>query len=531
MSNLVVNLDNSFFYAWHPYQEMTLEGVCAYVDQYANTSVTDLQFCLNSQRSSVDCKSRQTVWDGYDPGKDNNQHFFSGIPDEVLWPGGPNGRQHMRNWVHGCWLLHSGGIDPYAVWLERCRLHGIRCWLSMRMNDVHYVNQPDHCIHDRFWKEHHEFRRDPNNDPYNGHCLDYGRKEVRDYQMAYAREMIARYDMDGFELDWMRNPYYFQPGQEAEGAVLLTEFIAEIRHLLDQRAEELGHEVKLCVRVPASPKTAIGLGFDVSAWAHQGLVDTVIISSFLRHNFDVPVEEWTIMLASTGVTLVGCVMASLMSCGKGLKQTLETTRGAAVSLLDRGCSGISLFNFFDNSPYGCTGEAYRQSDNAKRYHLAQLQLGDWDLLQTLSRRHVVTPDDIFVPGQSITEPLPVEVVADQCAELRIHTGPAPGQKQQARVVLKVEGLPVCSLADSWCVTVNNIACEDIAETVMLTDLTDKKTPAMTFAIHSDTLHSGYNMVRITNGSSAQGWIVWLEIAFSDYDGRYSTNTIETDSLW
>jgi hypothetical protein len=123
MGNLAVNIDNSFIFAWHPAAEMTLEGVRAFVDQYANTGVTDIQFCPNSQRSSIDCTSRQTVWDGYDPEADDNQPFLSGVADKDVLPGGPNARRHMRNWVHACWVLHSRGINPYKQWIERSRIH------------------------------------------------------------------------------------------------------------------------------------------------------------------------------------------------------------------------------------------------------------------------------------------------------------------------------------------------------------------------------------------------------------------------
>jgi len=251
-----LNYDNSHFFCWHPVEEMNAAGVDAWVDQFAGTEVDRIFFCPNSQRSSVASEVRQSVWDGYDPKGDNNQPFLAGVPDGQYpgWPGGPNERQHSRNWVHGAWLLHEQGVDPYIRWLARSRKYGIRPWLSMRMNDVHYVDKPRHPIHDRFWKEHPEYRRDPEKDKYNGQSFDYGRPEVRAYQMAYVRELVFRYNMDGFELDWMRNPFHFKPGQEKEGLAILTEFTAEVRHLLDQREKEVGHRIELAARVPTRPE-------------------------------------------------------------------------------------------------------------------------------------------------------------------------------------------------------------------------------------------------------------------------------------
>jgi len=515
MPGLMVNIDNSFFFGWHPHDEMTVEGLHAFVDQYADTQVTDLQFCLNAQRSSVDCKSRQTVWDGYDPDAGNGQPFLAGVPDQDLWEGGPNARQHMRKWVHGCWLLHSRGIDPYAEWVARSRSRGIRGWLSMRMNDVHFVHQPEHCIHDRFWQDHREFRRDPDS-AYNGHCLDYGREEVRDYQMAYAREMIAGYDMDGFELDWMRNPHYFRPGRETEDAPLLTEFVREVRGSLDERAAELGHPVLLGVRVPAHPDTALMLGMDVAAWARLGLVDTVVVSSFLHHEFDVPMEIWKSMLAGTGARLAGGMMSALRSCGGASAHNLETARGAAVGLLDRGADCISLFNFFDYRPYGVTGDAYRGSETAETYRRTLRQLGSLAAMLPLSRRHVLTPCDCCAPGQKTADPLPLAVPAGKGVEARLHAGPPPTRGQRAQVRLEIEGASP-DQAEGWNVSVNRVLCRAARRIAAPPGWT---LPTLACDIPDGALHPGYSLVRVANDSDASGGISWLEIATSDADGKF-----------
>ena len=149
------------------------------------------------------------------------------------------------------------------------------------MNDIHFVENPNHSIHDRFWKEHPQFRRDPKGDRYNGQCLDYAHAEVRAYQMAYVRELVFRYDIDGFELDWMRNPYNFKPGRERDGMPILTGFIAEVRRLLDRRENELHHRILLAAWVPDRPETARALGFDVETWARRNLLDRLVVSPFL----------------------------------------------------------------------------------------------------------------------------------------------------------------------------------------------------------------------------------------------------------
>ena len=216
---IALNEDNSHFFCWHPREEMTVAGLNAWLDQYAGTQVGELLFCPNSQRSNVVSQWRQSVWDGFDPAQGNEQPFFAGMRD-FPFPFDWGARAHMRRWVEHAWLVHQQGIDPYALWIARSRSHGISPWLSMRMNDVHYVDEPEHPIHDRFWKAYPEYRRNPEHDPYNGQCLDYGVSEVRTYQLAYVQELLSRYDMDGFELDWMRNPFHFKPGTEEAGCAV-----------------------------------------------------------------------------------------------------------------------------------------------------------------------------------------------------------------------------------------------------------------------------------------------------------------------
>ena len=53
----------------------------------------------------------------------------------------------VRGWIHTAWQLHHDDIDIYARWIARCRQKGIAPWLSMRMNDVHNVNDERSFIH------------------------------------------------------------------------------------------------------------------------------------------------------------------------------------------------------------------------------------------------------------------------------------------------------------------------------------------------------------------------------------------------
>jgi hypothetical protein len=524
-----LNYDNSHFFCWHPVEEMNAAGVDAWVDQFEGTEVDQLFFCPNSQRSSVASEVRQSIWDGYDPKADNNQPFLAGIPDRQYpgWPGGPNERQHFRNWAHGAWLLHQQGIDPYTRWLARSRKYGIRPWLSMRMNDVHYVDNPHHSIHDRFWKEHPEYRRNPK-DKYNGQSFDYGRPEVRAYQMAYVRELISHYDMDGFELDWTRNPFYFAPGREKEGLAILTEFTAEVRQLLDQREKAVGHRIQLSARVPDLPAAALGLGFDVAAWTERRLIDRLVVSPFLFTQFDIPLEQWKELLGGHPVTLEAGLMVTIRPCEGGLStsHSPETARGAAMSLLDRGADRIYLFNFFDDMPYGLTGEKYRQSVTGRAFQRVLHEIGSEATMAGKARRHIVTNDDTWAPGQTLTLLLPQDLAGGARVNFRMPAGPAPIDGQAVQVRLSVED-PRSARIDKLEVTVNGDRCKSLGQ-IQLPSGTSQ--PAQVFEVASGKVKQGFNEMVVANLSDTPAKLIWVELSFSDRHGKWTNSPVEVAQL-
>jgi hypothetical protein len=526
---LALNEDNSHFFCWHPREEMSLAGLDAWLDQYAGTQVVDLLFCPNGQRSSVPSRVRQTAWDGFDPEQGNDQPFFQGMRDQpFLFPWGA--RAHMRRWVEHAWLLHHLGIDPYARWAARCRSHWIRPWLSMRMNDVHYVDQPNHPIHDRFWKEHPEYRRDPAHDAYNGNCLDYGVPEVRTYQLAYVRELIARYDVDGFELDWMRNPFHFKPGTEVVGCAALTGFVRQVRGLLDARQRQVGHPIRLGARVPSRPETALGLGMDAVAWANHRFVDKLVITPFFSTTeFDMPIERWKALLKDTGTTLAaGLEFSVRMQAGAHTSaHTLETLRGAASSLLDRGADQIYLFNFMDNYPAGTMGDAYRRSVPAAAYRRMLRQIGELDTIVCRSRRHVVTSPDVWAPDEEPIALLPRDCPAGGRVVFRIPAGPAPREHQAGQVRFAVEPHEMAGQTP-WTVEVNGAPCHGIAD-VMLEP--DGAQPVQAFAIPAGALRRGDALVELQNEGPTAKRLAWVELAISDGERHWPAAGEEATSLY
>lgn len=396
---IVINEDDSHFYASRPAEAMTLEGLNAFVDQYAGTKVSHLFLCPNAMCASFKSKTRDAIWE---------------LRDQD--PPDPVGQQ----WMDNARLLYERGLDPYAVWIARSREKGISPWISMRMNDIHDVPNPKSYLHSTFWLEHPEFWRVPNDTSggYTVRALDFGHAEVREHAMAFVKELLERYDPDGLELDWMRFGWHFKAGEEAAGAELLNQFMRDVRQLTRDWGQKRGHEIKLGARVPADPDAATGLGMDGVRWAKEGLVDMLVPCPFwTSSDFDIPVELWRERLGDAAKNVV-LAPGLEFNCrawpgGGAVANDLASTRGFAASAWYRGADQIYLFNFMDSDTIPVSQSDYRI--------LVEQGLGK-DVVYHALRRHLQCYRDTVPSGFPNGAVLPAEGAE---ASFTINTGPKP----------------------------------------------------------------------------------------------------------
>jgi len=106
--------------------------------------------------------------------------------------------------------------------------------------------------------------------------MDYAESEVRKRKLDIITEICTRYDVDGFEMDFLRSVYYFRHRKEAEGAKLMNVFVQQVRERLDEIGEKKGKRLRLLVRVPPRPAECERIGLDVPTWIKKGWIDMVI---------------------------------------------------------------------------------------------------------------------------------------------------------------------------------------------------------------------------------------------------------------
>lgn len=491
---LCLNEDNSHYFFTRAGKKLDADTVASWVDQYAKTQVRELMLCVNCMRTSYDSKVWDPIWRGYDPNAGDDQPLLASTPVAA--------RKGARGWIHTAWQLYRDGIDPYQLWIARARKHGIAPWISMRMNDVHNVDDVKSYIHGEFWRAHPEYWRVPYKlGPSADRAFDYGRAEVREHHFKLIQELAERYDFDGLELDWMRFGYHFKPGYEQAGLALLTDFTTRVRRLLDGWEKRRGHKIKLGARVPSRPNTALGLGYDVATWARRKLIDLLVVTPFWASiEPDMPIELWKELLRGTSVTLAAGLEV-LIRTHPDSKQfqmnTLETVRGAAASLLDRGADRIYLFNYMDSQT---------AMDGLDNYPTLLREVGRADTLTGKPRRHVLTFADTWAPGEARAIPLPQQCTAGSWHSFRLATGPVPtARKASAR--LGIEGMSEAEVAASE-LRVNGELCK-LTGSIEL-PRPKPEAPVFRFEIPLSLLRRGYNVVEFHPRSACK--IVWVEIA-------------------
>lgn len=243
-------------------------------------------------------------------------------------------------WAVNAQALFKQGIDPYAVWIRRCREKCVSPWVSIRMNDVHWVTVSNYFRNTTFCRTRRDLWRNPSaTGDWNDYCLDYRHQEVRDYTFAQIVEMLERWDVDGIELDWMRNPLVFRKGHERSDAHFLAELMRRVRDKVREVSKLRGREIRLSVRLPRSPRLAVRAGFGVDVWLREDLVDLIIGSSIFWPDPELPVAEWLAYIEKYNASVL-----FLPSIDCFQLPDIAHFRGMADCYYKGGAKGLYLFN-------------------------------------------------------------------------------------------------------------------------------------------------------------------------------------------
>ncbi len=340
---LLFNWDGSMIHCWgrtvfpDNQQSLTREQfVSLAFGPIEDTAVDAILFSFGSG-NVAEYESRVLEW----PGQADDFVF----PESRTWHGGieVNSQDQYRN-PKG---LADAGHNPPAVIVEECHKRNIAAFVSLRMNDTHDGQHSRGTLPN---PELPSFKRQNADwlvetlDRWT--ALDFRQPRVRALKLRVIQEYFDRWDFDGIELDWLRHTLNFPRGEEQNGARHLTDFMRQVREMLDERAAARGRAIEVAVRIPERLAWCLLGGYDIPAWIEEDLCDSLILGQGLTEH--PAIEEFRTLMKKRRLP----IYPSLYSYGNGYRISPdEVIRGSAANLWQAGADGLYTFNWFHHGPW------------------------------------------------------------------------------------------------------------------------------------------------------------------------------------
>ena len=165
--------------------------------------------------------------------------------------------------------------------------------------------------------------------------------------VAALREVCRNYDVDGIELDFMRDTIYFRPTMQLEAVAqkhldLMNDMMRRIRRMTEEEGLKRGRPFLVAARCADDLILSRSIGLDVETWLKEDLVDVLSAGSWV--DFTMPMEA-TIDVAHRYDVPLYPVVKSFWKAD--MLKDLAVWRADAMNLFTQGADGIYMFNVFD----------------------------------------------------------------------------------------------------------------------------------------------------------------------------------------
>ena len=235
--------------------------------------------------------------------------------------------------------LIDRGLDPLNVLIDRAHEKGIEFFASLRQSHSIDPKEVENHFNWQFRIDHPEWcLKGPGR-----HCFNWVHPEVRAERFALIEETVTRYDVDGFEVDWVFDAHYFEPNQVEANAHILTEYMGEVRRVVDDSARKRGRPIALGARVLPTPAGNQKAGLDVAAWIEGDLLDFVVPNVYgdLQMDSDLPFE-WLVKQTRSNRCEVYPALQSRVESHKEQPAGLEHYYAGATAYWTKGADGLYL---------------------------------------------------------------------------------------------------------------------------------------------------------------------------------------------
>lgn len=275
-------------------------------------------------------------------------------------------------------LVYGEVENPFGLWIDLVWKNGMRPWISFRMNDVHYADQPSY--HTDFYylaKKNGWMIGDTTTDHcWYGYALDYSVPEVREYRLNYILEQALVFDTFGIDLDFQRVILCFKTEDE-KNCPYMTDFFRKLKAGLKKAEEKWGHKIRVMARINQRLDQAKLYGFDVEQLSREGLVDAWVPSAYWgATDNQIPFRDWKKVCGDLPV-FFGIEVNSI---NWWHWITEELLAGYTLGGLTNGADGMYQYNTFEYEKFW---KVTSSLEVAKAWKL---------------RRFAATANDIRIPG-------------------------------------------------------------------------------------------------------------------------------------
>ena len=376
---------------------MSLHRLRQPVDEIIGTGVDTLAFGLGSG---------QTFWHDTAVGLKWGERIKNHNSGVMWWRAGVNLEHALRV-----------GHDPLKVVVDRAHEKGIQVFGTLKMNDPSWRDGGNRYWLGRLKWDNPEVvigEEDPD-EPRVATCSDYARQEVRQERLEVIEEVCDRYGLDGLEMDdcLKDSPVraFFKPSEARRNVPILTDFVREVRALLDRIGKNRGERLCLAARVHPVEDSNLAVGMDVRTWLSEGLVNLVI--PYLGGMGDKLVDSqpsfgWLAEAAhQAGAWLYSPIGRTPYDDRYG-GATVEMDRAAATNARAAGADGLYL----EALPWPHT----------EREYMTLRELGDPDIYARKAKHYLLAPGGDGPDSAPLGRPLPITLEEGVPAKVPIIVG-------------------------------------------------------------------------------------------------------------
>ena len=321
---------------------------------------------------------------------------------------------NMKKWPHlifhrahrNAVALIRQGHDPLRIICDRAHERGLLVYPTLLVQQGGGERGQDTRCSD-FWFDNPHLTIGAAGDLPSGHrgatCMDFKHREVRDERFALIQETLAKYDIDGFELQLNYSLDYFHPSEIKAGRQIMTDWVRQVYRAV----KKSGRQRELAIRVPASVPGCLQLGLDVREWIKQGIVDVLIGQTYSGPELQDQMADFRplVRAAKGSKCRIHAAIQSHVDSDRLCEANIQMVRAAACNYWAQGIDGLYLAHWFGNWPYQAA--FYEKLRELPYPELMAPKDKQYCVMTPTGRYTDLT--DMVEPGVEVQLPAPLEV--------------------------------------------------------------------------------------------------------------------------